>query len=226
MTAFLAALAVFLALHALPAATGLRDAAVARLGRGVYVGLYSLVSLASLAWLIRAAGDAPYIALWEPGAATAWAAVCGSALGALLIAAGAFRPNPLSVSFAGGAADPGRPGVLALTAHPVLWGFALWSGGHAVANGDVVSLILFGGFAVFSVVGMRGLERRAARRSPPELLSAAAAQRAGPLAERLRRALDARLGLELLAGLGLFAALLALHPWLIGVDPIAALGLG
>jgi len=49
VTQFFLAIAVFLAAHVVPAATGLRGFLIARLGRRAYLVGYSLVSLACIA---------------------------------------------------------------------------------------------------------------------------------------------------------------------------------
>ncbi|MDF2233828.1 NnrU family protein [Albimonas sp. CAU 1670] len=217
MPEFALAFAVFLAAHVLPAATGLRAAAVARVGRGRWVLGYSLLSIALLAWLISAALRAPYVELWAPSRPLALVALAVMPLACMLLAAGAARANPVSVSFRGGPVDAARPGVLALTRHPILWAFALWGGAHALANGDLVSVTLFGGFALFALVGMRGLERRARRRGE----TAGFAPARGPLGARLRRAASPRLAAEAALGLALYALLLALHGPALGVAPTA-----
>lgn len=221
MTEFLIAVLVFLAAHSLPAATGLRGRAIARIGRRAYLTLYSLLSLAVLAWLISAALRAPYVELWAPGPALMAVPLLAMLPACLLLAAGATRPNPLSVTFVGGPVDPEAPGILAVTRHPILWAFFLWAAGHAAANGDLVAVLLFGGFALFSLAGMPLLERRARRRGETE----AFALTRGHLTARCARALSLRTGIELLAGLALYAALLAAHGPVIGVDPLAHLAL-
>lgn len=223
MFEFALALIVFLAAHVLPRKTGLRDVLIAKLGRGPYIAGYAILSLALLAWLIAAAWRAPVIPLWSASPVTAALAVAAMLPACVLFLAGALRPNPLSVSFMGGETDPVRPGLLALTHHPILWAFLLWSGGHLLANGDLVAVILFGGFALFSLIGMRVFERRTRARLDPEVLARAAAISQGPLVERLRRALSWRTLLELAAALALYVALLHAHPVVIGVDPLALL---
>ena len=179
-----------------------------------------LLQTALLAWMIAAALRAPYVELWAPRAALAAVPLVAMLPVCLLIAAGVARPNPLSVSFRSGAIDPAAPGILALVRHPVLWVFFLWAGSHAVANGDLVGLLLFGGFALFSLAGMVLFERRARRRGEVE----AFAVRSGPLGERLARAASLRLLVELLVGLALYLGLLLAHGPVIGVAPLAYFG--
>ncbi len=221
MIEFLAAIAVFLGAHALPAATGLRPLLIAKLGRPAYLALYSLVSLATLAWVIAAALAAPYIELWPPSRATALAPLLAMLPASILLAGALWQPSPLSVSFRGGAADPRRAGLVAQVRHPVLWAFFLWAAGHFIANGDLVSLVLFGSLAAFSLAGMKRMERRARSRLPEADYAAAAAQTAGGPAARLKRVVPPRGLLDIVLGVLLYAALLHLHGPVIGVSPLA-----
>lgn len=223
MAEFAASLALFVAAHSLPAALGWRAAAVRRIGRAPYLALYSVVSVGLLAWTISAAARAPHVPLWS-AEATLWAPVLAMAPACWLFVAGARRANPLSVSFRGGAPVPADPGLLTLTRHPLLWAFGLWAGGHAVANGDLVALILFGGFVGFSILGARILDRRARRVLGLEAWRAAASLSAGPLGPRLRRALGGSTWLDLLLAAALYGAFVWAHGPVIGVDPRAVWG--
>ena len=221
MIEFMVALAVFLAAHVLPAATGLRARLIDRFGRSTYLIGYSVVSLATLVWLISAALRAPYIGLWPTGPVTALVPLVAMLPACILATGAATRANPLSISFVGGQTDPENFGILALVRHPILWAFFLWAAGHAIANGDLVALILFGGFALFSLAGMGRMERRAKETMTPDDFRAAMAVSRGPLADRLRRAVSARTAIELVAGIVLYGVLLALHGPVIGIYPLA-----
>jgi len=221
MIQFAIALVVFLALHAVPAATGLRRRLIARLGRPLYIGLFSITSVAALAWLVWAALEAPHVPLWPSSRATALVPVIAMIPACVLLTMSVTRHNPLSVSFVGGGLDTARPGILALTRHPILWAFFLWAASHAIANGDLVALVMFGGFAVFSLAGMKLQERRARRLMTPEAFAAAMAVARGGLADRLTRAVSVRSGIEFAFGIVLYAALIHLHGPVIGIDPSA-----
>jgi uncharacterized membrane protein len=173
--------------------------------------------------LIFAAWRAPYVALWDPSPVTAAIPLLAMLPACVLLAGAAARPNPLSISFRGGEIDPARPGVLAITRHPFLWAFFLWSASHAIANGDVVGTVMFGGFAAFSMAGMRIVEKRTRRRTPPEHWERAAAISTGPLPERLGRAASGRTAFELASGMALYGFMLWIHPVLFGVNPLGLL---
>jgi uncharacterized membrane protein len=227
MTEFLLALAAFFLSHVLPQRLGWRDRIAARFGERAYVIGYSLLSLALLAWLIHAAVTAPVLLLWntEP-----WHYHFALALmfpAALLFAGGAAAANPLSVAFRSEGYDPARPGILGVTRHPMLWAFALWSLAHLVPNGDFVSLVMFGGFALFAVAGMKLLDRRRRRRLGARWEELAAPTAVFPFAaygrHGARRWSPASLAATLLGGTALYALALWLHPLVIGPDPAALL---
>jgi uncharacterized membrane protein len=156
--------AFFLASHALPAQPDLRARLVAATGRGVYLVGYIAVSIAALAWLIVAAGRAPYVPLWDAAAWRALAPPVAMIPACLLVAYAIGAPNPLSFGGAGDDRfDPERPGVVGVARHPLLWALALWSGAHLLANGDLAHALLFGGFLAMSLGGMAMLDARKRR---------------------------------------------------------------
>lgn len=163
---FLGAALVFLVSHALPARPGIRIRLVSLLGRWAYLALYSAVSLALFAWLIIAAGRAPYVWLWFWGPHGLWLANGLMALALLLVIGGTAIANPFSLGgLAERAYNPARPGILAVTRHPLLWAMVLWSLAHLIANGDLAHVLLFGSLGVFSVVGILAMETRSRKRS-------------------------------------------------------------
>lgn len=161
MSEFAAALTLFLAAHAVPASPRLRTRLVGLLGRGPYLAVYSLLSLALFAWLVVAVRRADTVALW---AAAPWqwsVTLLVMPLALFLLVAGLIAPNPLSVSLRPGN-EPGP--IVEITRHPVLWGFLLWAVAHIPPNGDLTSVVLFGTMTVFAAVGMPLLDARARRR--------------------------------------------------------------
>lgn len=164
-TEFTLALAAFLAAHILP--LRFKGALVQRFGRRGYLTGYSLLSLGLLFWLIAAAGRAPVVPLWPHEPWMRW-------LVNLVM--------PLAL-FLG--ATAGLAGVLG--------GFALWAAAHALANGDLAHLLLFGLLLAYALAGFA----------------------------RLRRLPVLRLGWQRIAlWLGLWGGLYLLHAPLIGVSPV------
>lgn len=51
------------------------------------------------------------------------------------------------------------------TRHPMLWGVTIWAIGHLLANGDLGSILLFGGFLAYSLYDMWSSNIRGAEKS-------------------------------------------------------------
>ncbi|MBX9700005.1 MAG: NnrU family protein [Acetobacteraceae bacterium] len=210
---YAAAWAVFLASHMLPARPALRGPIVAALGERAFLTAYSVLSVLILAWMIGAAGRAPFVPVWGWAWWQAWVVNAAMVAACLLAALGVGVPNPFSIAGAGNDRyDPARPGVVALTRHPVLWALALWSGGHLAPNGDLAHLLLFGSFATLSLLGMRALDARR-RASWGTARFAALRPRGGYRPDTAR----------IFAGLALWALLAGGHTAVIGVPPWAVL---
>ncbi|MCP8884484.1 NnrU family protein [Devosia sp. XJ19-1] len=224
MTQFLAAMGLFLALHSVPAIPAIRQRLIDRLGRRVYLALYSLASIISLGWVFQAALALDYVELWPPAPWQAWIALILAPLALVLLVAGLISPNPMSISFRRGDAKPGA--IVAVTRHPVLWGFILWSGSHVIANGDLRSLMLFGSLGLFAALGMAMTERRSRRRLGVAWSNLAATTSVLPLAAilsgRARPGFDALMLTALLATALITAWLLwGGHAALFSADPLA-----
>lgn len=208
------AIAVIVGSHVAIARTGLKPRLSRWLGAGGYLAAHSLLSLALLGWVIAALLRTPRVVLWEtPPWAHGFALALVAAAFALL-GAGAATPNALSISFRKGF-DPAKPGLIHWVRHPIIWAFGLWGLAHMPANGDAAALALFGGTALFSLIGALAVERRL-RKQMGEAAWAAAAPRSETPAR-----LPAGAILGGLLGLAAFIVLLRLHPILFGVDPLA-----
>ena len=227
MAEFLAALALFLVSHAIPSRPALRQRLAGMFGERGYQLLYSILSLVLLVWLISAATRAPYVPLWDLSIGQYWVPIVAMLPAFILFAGGALAPNPLSISFSRRPFEPQRAGIVTVTRHPVLWGFALWAFAHVMPNGDLVSLIMFGGFGLFALAGMALIDRRKKRQMGPEWEALARRTSVIPLAPPPGQRLpwDWRgLALAVVVGAVLYVALLHLHPRLFGPDPRAVLG--
>ena len=227
MAEFFAALALFLLSHAIPSRPALRQRLAATLGERTYQLLYSILSLALLVWLISAAARAPYVPLWDLTIGQYWVPITVMLPAFILFAGGAIVPNPLSINFSRRRFDPERAGIVTVTRHPVLWGFALWAFAHVVPNGDLVSLIMFGGFGLFALAGMALVDRRKKRQLGADWGLLARRTSVIPFAPSPERRLpwDRRgLTIAVVVGALLYVALLHLHPLLFGPNPRAAFG--
>lgn len=214
----LSAFCLFIVSHIVPARPAIRTRLVAALSKPGYIAAYATVSIAMLAWLIVAAARAPYVALWDDTGWARFAPLIAMAPACLLTAFAIAAPNPFS--FGGqnnDAFDPDRPGIVGLTRHPLLWALALWSGAHAVANGNLAHALLFGGFAIFAVGGTWSFDQRTRRAMGPQRWDdlAGRTKRAAWLSRLLDQATFFTVRVALAAAL--YLALIAAHPHLIGV---------
>lgn len=229
MVEFLIALAAFLLSHSIPARPKVRRRFVDLLGERGYLLAYSLLSLALLAWLIGTALHAPYIPLWDKSLGEYWAPITAMVPAFFLLASAVFCPNPLSISFSRRRFDRDRPGIVAVTRHPLLWAFALWAFAHVVPNGDVVGVIMFGGFGLFALLAMPLVDRRKRRAMGGEWDILAARTSIVPFVALLRARTPGRWRMgqffaTLALGLTLYSLLLWTHPYLFGPDPKIAFG--
>ncbi len=219
----IAAGAVFFATHIVPVQPPIRAALVGRMGSPAFGAAYGIVSTLALAWLIVAAGRAPHQPMWDAPTGSAWAPWMTMVPAVLLVAFALGRPNPFSFGGARKIAfDADRPGVVAITRHPILAATALWAAGHAVANPDLAHLVVFGGFTLLALVGMAVIDRRtrAAMGEENWRALADAVRRAGPWQRPDGRGWLIRAT----AALVVYGALVAAHGWVIGVAPWVGLG--
>lgn len=214
------AFSAFFLSHSVPLRPAVKEALVARLGRRGFGLAYSALSLGVLYWLIVAAGRAPHVPLWgwaawqAPVTLAAMLGVC------LLVALALGRPNPFSFGGREGARfDPARAGLIRYTRHPLLWALALWALAHLLPNGDLAHVLLFGLFAGFALLGQWIVDRRRKRLLGADWARLDAARRAAPLWPPRPASWPAALA-RLALGLAAFAALVALHPLVIGVSPL------
>ena len=160
--------AAFLLLHLWVSGTPLRDRLVARLGEGAYLGLFSLASVAILAWMLFAYGgaraEAAGPAWWGVTLLTRHLQLLLMLFAFLLVVPGVMTRNPGAVGQTGALedAEPVR-GVLRITRHPFLWGVGIWAGGHLLVNGDLISLILFGSLGVLAIGGAASIDAKRRR---------------------------------------------------------------
>jgi uncharacterized membrane protein len=227
MTQLIVAALFLLVSHFGISSTALRPWLVARIGERAYLGLYSLIALGAIVWVIRAWAHAPYVELWPVTAGTALVPLILMPFAFLLAVPGVSTPNPTSVgapaTTLGG--DAVR-GIFRVTRHPFQWSVVLWAAAHVIANGDLAGVILFGAFGALAGIGTLLIDRKYAARRGAEWQAFAGASSNLPFAAILagrERFLFAEIGWARIAvALLLYVVLLALHPWLFGASPFAA----
>jgi uncharacterized membrane protein len=220
---------LFLVIHIVPV-TQLRARAVAAIGEGPYLGLFSLVSLILIIWWVNAFVNAPSggrawtFASWWP-----WTKALILLFASILLVAGLSSPNP-TLPRAGKLLE--RPsvgaGVFAITRHPVMWALGLWGAAHFISQPDWRGFWFFGIFALVALGGAYAQERRKARVYGASWQRFAGRTSFVPfvaaLQGRARISLAEigwwRIGLAVV----LWAAILHLHPRLFGVSPLPGMG--
>lgn len=146
-------LALFVGGHLITTMRARRAALIGRLGQNLYLGLYSLVAAAGLA--LVAYGFARYrvggwIDVWYPPRAMRDVAIWLALPAIVLMIASYVR---------------GR--IYATLKHPMLIGVVLWAIAHLLANGDLGSIILFGGLLGWALYDLWTLRGRADPGAPP-----------------------------------------------------------
>jgi len=209
---------VFLGIHVVPS-TPLRRLAAGAIGESAYLGLFSLCSLAGLAWMSVAYGRAPFEGLW---AGLRWVPLALVPPAFVLLACGLLSRNP-TLPGQGGALKGKEParGILRVTRHPVMWGIILWAAAHLLAIGSLQAVIFFGGLLLLAAAGTTLQDARKASQLGEDWRRFSAATSNLPFLAiaQGRNRLDWReIGAwRPAAGLAAFAVVLLLHGWLFGV---------
>lgn len=229
MTGSVLALAVamllFVGSHLLLSSPGVRGLLVGRIGERAFRAAYSGLSLALLVWIAFAYGDAPIVDLWLPPIGLKHLSLLIMPFACIFLVAGLSTPNPSAIG--GGRPEivaEGPVGILKVTRHPVMWGFALWALAHLLANGDLASLVLFGGIGALALVGARAQDAKK-RLMLGDLWDEYTRKTsfvpfAALLRKRVRLAPSEIGWWRVVAGIAVYALLLWLHPWLFGVSPL------
>lgn len=217
LTLILATL-VFLGLHILPS-TPLRREVVSRVGESAYLGLFTLASLAGLAWMAYEYSRAPFEGLW-PGLRFVPLLLVPPAF--VLLACGVLSSNPALL----GQADalkrevPAR-GIIRVTRHPVMWGIMLWAFAHILAVGSLQAVVFFGGLLLLAGAGTTMQDARKATQLGEDWTRYASITSNVPflaVAQGRNRVVWREIGAwQPALGLAAFVAVLFLHGWLFGV---------
>jgi uncharacterized membrane protein len=235
MTLLIIAAAVWLGIHMGIAGTRLRDRLVGRIGELPFRGLFSLLSIGAIVFLVRAWSATPIMPLWYAPGWLHWVLVAVMLVAFVLFVASLARRNPTMVptgvptgvvttaAAPRAAARPPR-GIQRVTRHPMLWAFALWAGVHIIGNGDTAAIVFFGTFLVTALAGMPSIDAKLARRDPALWQALSAATSIVPfvaIAQGRNRFVPREIGWwVMLIAVVAWAAVLHLHPWLFGVAPV------
>ena len=148
MSILIIGLVLFLGIHIFTTLRETRTAVIGRIGEGPYKGLYSLVAavgLVMIVWGFSRYRDAGYIQVWNPP----FAIFHPIALALLWIA---------FVALAATYAPPSR--IKSILRHPMLVAVKAWALSHLLVNGDLGSMLLFGGLLVWAIYDRVAVKRR------------------------------------------------------------------
>ena len=139
----------------------LRAPLVARIGERGFLILYSLVAFATIGWLVVAFRAAPMEALWWPVGDGLWVVATVVMLVASVLLVGSLLGNPaLPTGGAPARAPDAARGVFAITRHPMMWSFALWSAAHLLVMPYAANAVLVAAIAVLALVGAALQDRK------------------------------------------------------------------
>jgi len=146
-------LAVFIGTHALTIARGARAALIGRIGEAPFKIVYALLSLLGIvliAWGFGHYRATGWIDVWHP---PAWMRHVTVALmwPSIVLVVAAYSPGRIKTTLK----------------HPMLVGVKLWAFAHLLSNGDLGSIVLFGGILAWAVVDRISLKRRTDPGGPP-----------------------------------------------------------
>jgi uncharacterized membrane protein len=139
-------LVVMLGAHVFVTFRDHRAALIARLGQGGYRILFSVVSLVGLVLVVRGYGDyraGEWIQVWSPPPFMRHITVGLMLLSAILLVA-TYVPSHIK----------------ARAKHPMFAAIKIWAFAHLLSNGDLGSILLFGGFLIWGVYGRIAAKRR------------------------------------------------------------------
>ena len=146
-------LVVFLGAHVFVSMRNERAALISRIGRGPYLGLFTLVSIVGLVLIgfgfarYRAEGLIP---VWYPPAWTRQIVVAAMWPASIAVVA-AYIPGDIK----------------RVLKHPMLVGVKIWAVAHLCANGDLGGMILFAAVLAWAVYDRITLKRRSDPGAPP-----------------------------------------------------------
>lgn len=162
LTQLTVACAAFVGTHLL-LSHPLRMGLVKSLGLRRFMGLYSLVALATFGWIIWAWLHVPASnPAWLAGD-LAWGVASGVMLLASILLVGSFNRNPALPSPDAATAVHRNPvGVFAITRHPMMWSFALWALVHLALWPTPENHILSTAILALALLGSAGQDRKKA----------------------------------------------------------------
>ena len=225
MTYMWLASVLLLGTHFGMSSSSLRRRLVSVIGERGFLGVFSLVAIAALGYLIWLYNQLPrFEYLWEPSPDLYLLAKLLMPVSLILAVGGFLVKNPTNVGMEGLLAEGGgselAKGVTRITRHPFQWGVILWAVAHILANGDQASVLFFLTFMLLSGVGTVLLDRKKAATIGDDWQAYARVTSNLPflaVVQGRNRLVLAELWQPLLVGLVVYGLLLWGHQWISGV---------
>ncbi len=216
---------VFVASHMMMASTRFKVPVSGRIGRGGFLALYVVVSLAAFAWMIHAYLNAPVAYLWIAPTWVRHLPMGVMLFACILIVAGYTAPNPSAVGLDRIARIADGPrGIFRVARQPILAAIALWSLVHVPASGQASAIIVQSAIGILAIAGALHIEARKSALLGEDWQRYAAQSSLIPflaIVQGRQSFVFAEIGWwRLLGGAVLFAVLVSLHHKIIGVSPL------
>jgi uncharacterized membrane protein len=160
---YASSVAWFVGMHFVLSSVPVRRRLIGKLKQGGFAALYSIVVALGFVGMIWHFRSAPYIEIWAPPRWTRWVPILVMPISLLLLVLGNTTRGPTSVGQGERAKDENAVrGILAVTRHPALWGFALWALSHLATNGELNVILLALGIFALAIGGMFHIDARRA----------------------------------------------------------------
>jgi uncharacterized membrane protein len=144
----------------------LRAPIVRAIGAGPFMGLYSLVALATFVWLALAFRAVPAEApLWAVGDGL-WITATVITFFASVMFVGSLLGNPALPGPRAVSAPPEPRGVFSVTRHPMFWSFALWGVAHILVAPTPANIVLAKTIIILAFVGAALQDRKKEKLQP------------------------------------------------------------
>jgi uncharacterized membrane protein len=141
----------------------LRAGLVQRLGEKGFLGLYSLISFATMGGMVvsfRAVGPAGAL-LWDGSGNGPWMLASLLTLLGITLLIGSLKGNPAAPQVDPAMVAHARAtGVYAVTRHPMMWGMALWAIAHALVSPSPRVLVLTLAIGALALLGAAGQDAK------------------------------------------------------------------
>lgn len=225
MTELVFAAALFVVAHFALSATPVRTRLINVLGEWVFLGLYSVIALGAMGWMVHAYAEAPIVDVWFPHMAFRHVPIGIMPLVCVMLISGYTSANPTAMGFkAFRGLEQGPHGIFRITRHPILWGIGLWAFAHFLASGAAAEMVLFGALALLAIGGTVHIDYRKTIELGDDWVTYRAATSSIPFLAIIQK--RQHLGLKeiglwrIVMGLALFGGIFVVHETMTGLSPL------